>query len=832
MEFDENLIKSKTTQEQIDLQIRHGNNNYILNMKTNGDDLILKISEEEYAFLEYFENQLTITDIKNMHKTFNHYSSFKNFVDYVKSQIENNKLKILKVNNEQFLLRVGKENIEIIVKKKNFDNETIKRNIVNERIKYQNKLKNLEEKCKKLISDNKIKDQEILSLKSKNNELTKENEEIKANKRQIKEKNKDFKRKYGEFNNFNKQEKKNSEKNNSKNNLTTNEKSVNEIKINSEQKAKTNYDNNINNNIFNKIKDIKKVKKLDVINEVSKQNEHINFQINKRKNKFDNITKENPCTNRKKILDNDVNSLNMGINKSQQKSIRKTLSFNDFSKKRAINKKIARNNNNNNNLNSSKNDIHNKTFNDLKNDNMNKVGNLSNKNEINIIYKNNTEKNRKGNYSNDNKMNEIIKNNLKEIKNNITSTPINCHHKKISFNNSNNKRYNSKKIQINKNYLKDRMITENVKDKSNKIFNNIDKERNNSFKLNENEIENNTIINNKNIDIKHNNKNLKLKDNLINFANVIENVKDSPIINAILQCLANVEQFVEYFLSNKEEIKKNAIQKPLSNAFLEMIENLWENNSIKYYFPTNCINIIQNKKNKFLSNPRKLIKFIFDNLHQELNQVKGINNDFKIDFEGNFRKYFKSYEKYFNKNFKSIISDLFYIKYYSEIYYFNSDNRSHNMKWVNILEFSLEDVKKYNNTNKKDITIKDCFKSNQNVSDFSMSKCRELNMSNINIFLEGPKVLIININNDNKNKLLIDEEINLRNFFYYKKKKCNYELISVITFLENNYFIAFCKSFVDKKWYKYFNSIVVPCSFNEAKFKGTPFLLFYSLIDN
>ena len=743
MEFDENLIKSKTTQEQIDLpfEIRHGNNNYILNMKTNGDDLILKISEEEYAFLEYFENQLTITDIKNMHKTFNHYSSFKNFVDYVKSQIENNKLKILKVNNEQFLVRLGKENIEIIVKKKKFDNETIKRNIVNERIKYQNEIKNLEEKYEKLISDNKIKDQEILSLKSINNELKKENEEIKANKRQFKEKNKDFKRKYGEFNYFNKQEKKNSEKNNSKNNLTTNEKSVNEIRINSEQKAKTNYDNNINNNIFNKIKDIKKVKKLDVINEVSKQNEHINFQINKRKNKFDNIIKENPCTNRqKKILDNDVNSLNMGINKSQQKSIRKTLSFNDFSKKRAINKKIARNNNNN--LNSSKNDIHNKTFNDLKNDNMNKFGNLINKNEINIIYKNNTEKNRKGNYSNDNKRNEIIKNNLKEIKNNITSTPINCHHKKISFNNSNNKRYNSKKIQINKNYLKDRMNTENVQDKSNKIFNNIYKERNNSFKLNENKIENNTIINNKNIDIKHNNKNLKLKDNLINFANVIENVKDSPIINAILQCLANVEQFVEYFLSNKEEIKKNAIQKPLSNAFLEMIENLWENNSIKYYSPTNCINIIQNKKNKFLRNPRKLIKFIFDNLHQELNQVKDINNDFKKDFEGNFRKYFKSYEKYFNKNFKSIISDLFYIKYYSEIYYFNSDNRSHNMKLANILEFSLDKVKKYNKINKKDVTINDCFKMSDSFSE--------------NKLLISPKVLLIYLNRgkDNYNKVL------------------------------------------------------------------------------
>ena len=154
------------------------------------------------------------------------------------------------------------------------------------------------------------------------------------------------------------------------------------------------------------------------------------------------------------------------------------------------------------------------------------------------------------------------------------------------------------------------------------------------------------------------------------------------------------------------------------------------------------------------------------------------------------------------------------------------------MKLANILEFSLDKVKKYNKINKKDVTINDCFKSNQNFSDYSINKFRELNMNTFNILLEGPKVLIININNENKNenKLVIDKEINLNYFFYYKKKY-NYELISVITFLENNYFIAFCKSFVDKKWYKYFNSIVSPCSFNEAKFSGTPYLLFYSLID-
>ena len=82
-----------------------------------------------------------------------------------------------------------------------------------------------------------------------------------------------------------------------------------------------------------------------------------------------------------------------------------------------------------------------------------------------------------------------------------------------------------------------------------------------------------------------------------------------------LQCLANVEQLVQYFLTNKKEIKTKYFPQYFSSTFLEVIENLWENKSIKYYTPINCINIIllQNN-NKFFFNSGELIKFILDNL--------------------------------------------------------------------------------------------------------------------------------------------------------------------------------------------------------------------------
>ena len=108
-------FKCESCLEKIDttFEIRQKNINYILNIRTNDDYLILKITEED-MLLAYFEKKLTISDIQNMHKTFIIFSLFQKFVDYIKSQIDNNKLGILKINNESILLRLIKENVEII----------------------------------------------------------------------------------------------------------------------------------------------------------------------------------------------------------------------------------------------------------------------------------------------------------------------------------------------------------------------------------------------------------------------------------------------------------------------------------------------------------------------------------------------------------------------------------------------------------------------------------------------------------------------------------------------------------------------------------------------
>ena len=94
-----------------------------------------------------------------------------------------------------------------------------------------------------------------------------------------------------------------------------------------------------------------------------------------------------------------------------------------------------------------------------------------------------------------------------------------------------------------------------------------------------------------------------------------------------------------------------------------------------------------------------------------------------------------------------------------------------------------------------------------------------------------PNILIINLQRKNKQqydiKLKIEEY--LINFGNY-----NYELIGIIKNLGFNNgachnYIAFCKSFSNKKWYKYSDELVKPSSIEEAISTGVSNILIYSL---
>ena len=318
------------------------------------------------------------------------------------------------------------------------------------------------------------------------------------------------------------------------------------------------------------------------------------------------------------------------------------------------------------------------------------------------------------------------------------------------------------------------------------------------------------------------------------------NISGNYYINAILQCLANIEKLTNHFLGNNKDISKN--KNKLSNIFSEVIKNLWKNDN-KPYDPQILIDLI-NKMNPLFTVPqtfdsKDLISFLLKTLHDELNKAKVINQYFnnKI-YQDDFNKYYENYFRYYKKNFQSIISDIFYGLRGSQMSCCNCKKLSHNIEYFNILSIPPDEVHKNKKRFEKYVTIIECLEYYRKhwEEEVYCNSCKMfVNSMNYCILLKEPKILIIDLKKYNESnydiKIDFEEIINLKDFFYFKNN-IKYKLIGVISksyqFGFNNHFIAFCKSFINNNWYKYNDPIVSLISFKEIKKVRMPLLLFYS----
>ena len=362
----------------------------------------------------------------------------------------------------------------------------------------------------------------------------------------------------------------------------------------------------------------------------------------------------------------------------------------------------------------------------------------------------------------------------------------------------------------------------------------------------------------------------------------LDNIGATCYMNATLQCLCNIQKFVDYFKFNKhliEKVRNDLIkgEETLSSSFKLLIEKVWPDR-LYYYNNNNTAHIgfnntFSDKKNdsyapnefkEKISNMNELFKgvqandakdlvnFLIMTLHEELNTAKKQNsNNNAINLnQTNPQLMFQIFSQEFANTNKSIISDLFYGVNYNVIQCQRCTTKSFNYQTYFFFVFPLEEVRifksqnnfNYNNFNNfnynmnfnsNEINIYDCFLYDQRINYMTgqnamfCNYCKQTcNSSMCTLLAFCPEIIIIILNRGKglqyKVKINFPVQLNLYNFIDFKDTGCNYELIGVITHLGGSdmsgHFIAYCKNPINNMWYQYNDSVVNEV--NQANFQA------------
>ena len=463
--------------------------------------------------------------------------------------------------------------------------------------------------------------------------------------------------------------------------------------------------------------------------------------------------------------------------------------------------------------------------------------------------------------------------------------------------------------------IKNNEEVENEYDKKKEIVNNIDCEileiKNNEKAENEKEDKKKEIsdehIENKVIEIKDNKEEEsgKINENEENIQNVNENIEDKKIeqnekkeneekrneeinnnngkealdeyktiliglnnigatcyMNSTLQCLSNTDQLTYYFL-NEFTYEPNNNEKIMSNAYYNLIVNLWDkNNNNKSFSPDDFKEKLSQENPLFkgiaANDSKDLIQFLIERFHRELNVINhdnNFNNDYTQNDQLNEQKMKELFMNEFSTNYNSIISDLFYgileIKSQCQVCKY----LKYNFQAYSFIEFPLEKVnqfcfntgRKINNGNNKnpDIDLNECFEyyrnpelmtgDNRMYCNICKNNCDSLYETSI---YSTPKNLIINLNRGRNAlyecKVIFPDVLDLHDFVGDKNGNINYELYAVICHIGpssmSGHFVAYCKNKMDKRWYLYNDAFVTLCENNKEYQKGMPYILFYQNI--
>ena len=332
----------------------------------------------------------------------------------------------------------------------------------------------------------------------------------------------------------------------------------------------------------------------------------------------------------------------------------------------------------------------------------------------------------------------------------------------------------------------------------------------------------------------------------------LENIGATCYMNATLQCLCHVSSLKDYFLDDNRYYQE-VMTKPtarLTQSLAEVVRKLWSQTTETYYAPRNFKNIISQMNPLFqgiqANDSKDLVLFIFENIHNELNNPSQNPTDINLN---NIRpELYQFRQNYYSQNY-SIISQIFYYEQSSIMKCLNCGFETYNFNIMNMIIFPLEKVRLYlqkvNPQGFGAVTLYDCFDQNEQIemlegaNQIYCNSCRQnSNATSSNKLYTCPEVLTIILNRGKGLEFEVEFSfpmtISIEKYVTDKTCDPNYELIGVLTHHGPSgmagHFVAYCKSPVNSQWYFYNDATVTQCSSNvesEMQSKGIPYILFY-----
>ena len=285
-----------------------------------------------------------------------------------------------------------------------------------------------------------------------------------------------------------------------------------------------------------------------------------------------------------------------------------------------------------------------------------------------------------------------------------------------------------------------------------------------------------------------------------------KSIKNSDYFCGILQCLANIIEFRDFFLNKKEIIKFNEKDYLFTKHFYRIIQDLWFGFDDKVNNDLN-INFMEEIKKINSNNIFNNIKLLIDSL------LLKIHNEIKTDKKGKIIKNIdtKLDEMYneenqiikFYENNNSIIQKLFFfeVELKSSCYFCQKDTLN---CYLNYCSFELEIKQTKESKEQKNNKIQNILSYNLNEDTKCLVCSKSIKMKKQ--FKTLPKYLILIIKQSNvndykfkMNELILDIDINGYIIENKLKNKSKYELVSI---MDNN-LVTYCKSPINSKWYKY-----------------------------